>query len=249
MICVLVVIGPVDSIGRPGCCLFVQSERETARQRFVCMGPNNEASWANISRVHTRTLALIVGQGKNQSQRQKGEETVKSNKLMQCRSPRTKPAPLMKEKRRQLCAVASLQAHSDEQLRLSAEAKQRQEEPKERYRLAEECHVEAMKMADQRDQREEELCRQIAVLRDASGNDQTMHEESPTQPLWGKPFYKEINETPIPLNFREVVVEPFDGSQDPYAHLQAFQTQMYISGGNGKLSYKLFLGTLRGVAM
>ncbi|RDX78975.1 hypothetical protein CR513_40670, partial [Mucuna pruriens] len=43
--------------------------------------------------------------------------------------------------------------------------------------------------------------------------------------------------------------QPFDGSQDPHAHLQVFQTQMYISGGNDRLSCKLFLGTLRGVAM
>ncbi|RDX96114.1 hypothetical protein CR513_21272, partial [Mucuna pruriens] len=53
----------------------------------------------------------------------------------------------------------------------------------------------------------------------------------------------------VPPNFREIMVEPFDGSQDPHAHLQAFQTQMYISGGDDKLSYKLFPGTLRGVAM
>ncbi|RDX87045.1 hypothetical protein CR513_31541, partial [Mucuna pruriens] len=45
------------------------------------------------------------------------------------------------------------------------------------------------------------------------------------------------------------MVEPFDGTQDPHAHLQAFQTQMYISGGDDKLSCKLFPGTLRGVAM
>ncbi|RDX64923.1 hypothetical protein CR513_56458, partial [Mucuna pruriens] len=45
------------------------------------------------------------------------------------------------------------------------------------------------------------------------------------------------------------MVEPFDGSQDPHPHLQAFQAQMYISGGNDKLSCKLFPGTLGGVAM
>ncbi|RDX77237.1 hypothetical protein CR513_42674, partial [Mucuna pruriens] len=33
---------------------------------------------------------------------------------------------------------------------------------------------------------------------------------------------------------------------DPSVHLQAFQTQVYISGGNDLLSCKLFLGTLRG---
>ncbi|RDX69457.1 hypothetical protein CR513_51431, partial [Mucuna pruriens] len=45
------------------------------------------------------------------------------------------------------------------------------------------------------------------------------------------------------------MVEPFDGSQDPHAHLQAFQAQMYISEGDDKLSCKLFPGTLKGVAM
>ncbi|RDX80114.1 hypothetical protein CR513_39366, partial [Mucuna pruriens] len=39
----------------------------------------------------------------------------------------------------------------------------------------------------------------------------------------------------------------FYGSQDPRAHLQAFQTQTYISGMNDHLSCKLFLGMLRGV--
>ncbi|RDX83640.1 hypothetical protein CR513_35406, partial [Mucuna pruriens] len=65
----------------------------------------------------------------------------------------------------------------------------------------------------------------------------------------GQDSSQEIDETQVPLNFREVVVEPFGGTQDPHAHLQAFQTQMYISGGIDKLSCKLFPGTLRGVAV
>ncbi|RDX93700.1 hypothetical protein CR513_23992, partial [Mucuna pruriens] len=77
------------------------------------------------------------------------------------------------------------------------------------------------------EQREEELRQQITTPRAASGRDQMEHEEDPAQPFWGQPFCREIDETPIPLNFREVVVEPFDGSQDPYAHLQAFQTQIH----------------------
>ncbi|RDY01551.1 hypothetical protein CR513_15107, partial [Mucuna pruriens] len=103
-----------------------------------------------------------------------------------------------------------------------------------------------MKIAEKR---EEELRQQIAALKAASERDKTTHEEISTQPFWGQPFCKEIDETDIPPNFREVIVESFDGSQDPYAHLQAFHTQMYISGGNDRLSCKLFLGTLRGVAM
>ncbi|RDX67750.1 hypothetical protein CR513_53333, partial [Mucuna pruriens] len=53
----------------------------------------------------------------------------------------------------------------------------------------------------------------------------------------------------VPANFRELQVEPFDGTRDPHAHLQAFHTQMYISGGGDRLSCKLFPGTLRGVSM
>ncbi|RDY10132.1 hypothetical protein CR513_05410, partial [Mucuna pruriens] len=42
---------------------------------------------------------------------------------------------------------------------------------------------------------------------------------------------------------------PSDGSQDPRVHLQAFQMQVYISGGDNLLSCKLFPGMLREVAM
>ncbi|RDX83206.1 hypothetical protein CR513_35908, partial [Mucuna pruriens] len=91
--------------------------------------------------------------------------------------------------------------------------------------------------------REEELRQQIAMLKTVGKREATVQEMTPIQPFWGKPFSKEIDETVIPPNFREIVVEPFDGTQDPHAHLQAFQT------GNDQLSCKLFPGTLRGVAM
>ncbi|RDX76999.1 hypothetical protein CR513_42940, partial [Mucuna pruriens] len=65
----------------------------------------------------------------------------------------------------------------------------------------------------------------------------------------GQPFSEEIDETPIPSNFLKVVVESFDGTQDPHVHLQAFQHQMYVSGGNDSLNYKLFPDTLREVAI
>ncbi|RDX70211.1 hypothetical protein CR513_50573, partial [Mucuna pruriens] len=146
---------------------------------------------------------------------------------------------------RLLRAVASLQARSDEQSRLSAEAELRHAEAEERHRQAEERHLNAVRAAESR---EEELRRQIAALKTAREREEE-REEVTTTPFWGQPFSREIDEATIPPNFREVVVEPFDGSQDPHAHLQAFQTQMYISGGNDRLSCKLFPGTLRGVAM
>ncbi|RDX73627.1 hypothetical protein CR513_46737, partial [Mucuna pruriens] len=49
---------------------------------------------------------------------------------------------------------------------------------------------------------------------------------------------QEKSEEQIRLNF-----------EDPHVHLQAFQMQVYISGGDDAINYKLFLGTLRGVAM
>ncbi|RDX57864.1 hypothetical protein CR513_62866, partial [Mucuna pruriens] len=70
-----------------------------------------------------------------------------------------------------------------------------------------------------------------------------------TQTFWTQPFSEEIDKTIIPPNFREVVIELFDGTHDPHIHLQAFQTQMYISEGNNQLSCKIFPRTLRGVAM
>ncbi|RDX91034.1 hypothetical protein CR513_27050, partial [Mucuna pruriens] len=132
-------------------------------------------------------------------------------------------------------------ARNDEQSQLNAEAK-------ERHRQAKECHLETMRMVEQR---KEELRQQIAMMKAAEVERQgaAVREVAPIQPFWGQPFSKEIDRTIIPPNFREIVVEPFDGTQDPHANLQAFQTQMYISGRNDQLNCKLFPRTLRGVAM
>ncbi|RDX83446.1 hypothetical protein CR513_35628, partial [Mucuna pruriens] len=110
---------------------------------------------------------------------------------------------------------------------------------------AEERHQEALRRAQER---AEELQRQLEAVREAHGRGAPTQQETP-QSFWGQPFNQEIGEIRVPPNFREITVEPFDGSQDPHVHLQAFQTQMYISGGDDRLSCKLFPGTLRGVAM
>ncbi|RDX71123.1 hypothetical protein CR513_49569, partial [Mucuna pruriens] len=99
------------------------------------------------------------------------------------------------------------------------------------------------------EQREEELRRQIENLRTRNEQELEGRGEHVAQPLWKQPFCEEIDKARIPPHFREILVDPFDGTQDPHAHLQAFQTQMYISGGDDKLSCKLFPGTLRGVAL
>ncbi|RDY06925.1 hypothetical protein CR513_09021, partial [Mucuna pruriens] len=98
--------------------------------------------------------------------------------------------------------------------------------------------------------REEELCQQLTVMKAGA-----KRVGGPTQEVvdiyafWGQPFNEEINRTPIPANFRELVVDSFDGTQDSHAYLQAFQTKMYISRGNDALSCKLFLSTMRGVGL
>ncbi|RDX82515.1 hypothetical protein CR513_36686, partial [Mucuna pruriens] len=99
------------------------------------------------------------------------------------------------------------------------------------------------------EQREEELRQQIASLKVRNEQEQEVRGEGLAQPLWRQPFCEEIDEARIPPHFREIMVDPFDETQDPHAHLQVFQTQMYISGGDDKLSCKLFPRTLRGVAL
>ncbi|RDX64085.1 hypothetical protein CR513_57398, partial [Mucuna pruriens] len=138
---------------------------------------------------------------------------------------------------RLLHTVPSLQARSDEQSRQSEEAERR-------FRMAEERHLEALRRAQER---AEELQQQLEAIKGAR-RENLVQQETPLS-FWGQPFNQEIDDTRVPPNFREIVVEPFDGSQDPQTHLQAFQAQMYISGGDDRLSCKLFPGTLRGVAM
>ncbi|RDX91486.1 hypothetical protein CR513_26526, partial [Mucuna pruriens] len=53
---------------------------------------------------------------------------------------------------------------------------------------------------------------------------------------------EKIGNTPILSQFKKLVIDLFDGSQEP-------RTQVYINDANDLLSCKLFLGTLRGVAM
>ncbi|RDX83257.1 hypothetical protein CR513_35850, partial [Mucuna pruriens] len=105
--------------------------------------------------------------------------------------------------------VAQLQARSEEHSRLSAEAETR-------HRLAEEQHAEAVKMAEQR---EEELGRQIANLRTRNEQEPEGRGEHVAQPLWKQPFCEEIDGARIPPHFREILVDPFDRTQDPHAHL------------------------------
>ncbi|RDY08897.1 Pro-Pol polyprotein, partial [Mucuna pruriens] len=121
---------------------------------------------------------------------------------------------------RLLHTVASLQARSDEQSCQSEEAKRR-------FRLAEERHQEALRRAQERI---EELQRQLEIIKGTRRGEASTQIEASLQIFWGQPFSQEIDETRVPPNFREIMVEPFDGSQDSHTHLQAFQMQITLRG-------------------
>ncbi|RDY10522.1 hypothetical protein CR513_04945, partial [Mucuna pruriens] len=126
-------------------------------------------------------------------------------------------------KLRLLRVVANLQERTEEQARLTDEEE------------AEKSHEEEIRWAEEREAR---LREQLELLRSMKGHT----DPPPSLVAWGQPFSEHIDGTPIPPQFRELVVDPFDGLQDPCVHLQTFQIDDLIS-------CKLFLGTLRGVAM
>ncbi|RDX63404.1 hypothetical protein CR513_58170, partial [Mucuna pruriens] len=92
-------------------------------------------------------------------------------------------------------AVASLQAHSEEQSRLSVEVEQRQIEAEERHREAEERYRETLRMAEQR---EEELRRQITVVKETIEKSVDPIPAVSPSAFWAQPFSEEIDQTPIP---------------------------------------------------
>ncbi|RDX77434.1 hypothetical protein CR513_42449, partial [Mucuna pruriens] len=63
--------------------------------------------------------------------------------------------------------------------------------------------------------REEELRQQIAALKAANRPESTRKEDNSSQSFWGQPFLEEIDEAVVPANFRELLIESFDGTQYP----------------------------------
>lgn len=48
----------------------------------------------------------------------------------------------------------------------------------------------------------------------------------------------------MPPRFRELVIGSYNDTRDPQSHVDAFQMQMYISGGNDAINCKMFARTL-----
>lgn len=64
-----------------------------------------------------------------------------------------------------------------------------------------------------------------------------------------QPFTAAIEAVVVPHRFREPSIGTYDGTGDPQIHVDAFQTQMKINGGNDAVSCKMFVGTLTDVAL
>ncbi|RDX97087.1 hypothetical protein CR513_20184, partial [Mucuna pruriens] len=124
---------------------------------------------------------------------------------------------------------------SEEPAHLTDEARKRREEAKKH-------HEKEIKQVEEREAR---LREQRELLRSTEGHSDPL----PLPVAWGQPFNEQIDGTPIPPQFKELVVDPFDGSQDPRVNLHAFQTPVYINNDDDLISCKLFMGTLREVAM
>lgn len=72
---------------------------------------------------------------------------------------------------------------------------------------------------------------------------------APQPPRIFQPFGEPIVQVEIPHEFRNSVIDAFDGTQDPMRHVAAFRTQMIISGGTDAMWCKMFAGTLKDTAL
>ena len=62
------------------------------------------------------------------------------------------------------------------------------------------------------------------------------------------PFIASITSFPLPLKFRMLQVEAYDGSKDPLNHLESFKTLMHLQGMVDKIMCRAFPITLKGPA-
>ena len=60
------------------------------------------------------------------------------------------------------------------------------------------------------------------------------------------PFTKTVTSFPLPSKFRMPTLETFDGSKDPFDHLESFKTMMCLQGVPDEIMCRAFPTTLKG---
>ena len=61
------------------------------------------------------------------------------------------------------------------------------------------------------------------------------------------PFTTSVNSFPLPLKFRMLQLESYDGAKDPLDHLKSFKTLMHLQGVADEIMCKAFPTTLKGI--
>ena len=61
------------------------------------------------------------------------------------------------------------------------------------------------------------------------------------------PFTTSVNSFPLPLKFRMLQLESYDGAKDPLDHLKSFKTLMHLQGVADEIMCRAFPTTLKGL--
>ena len=77
---------------------------------------------------------------------------------------------------------------------------------------------------------------------------ENMRRENPVEDLVHRtdsPFTASINEHPLPLKFKMLSLDLYDGTRDPFDHIATFKTTMHLQGVPNEIMCRAFPTTLK----